>query len=209
MDDYIRNYKEEFSNPNFKRKLKPDVFPNQKLGKLESLIDIEEISDTDYTSDFDTDMEMKLEAFKSTQTKKYQSSTSKVEINEPLDYTEVKREVDYNSELALKQAKIQKELRGLKSQMTYWTARVQKTKHKASIIKNKSSNDFKILKKFFSNTQIALLLGKRATWTNDDLAKAFTLRHMGSKKCYLYLKNKLNIPLPSLSCIQKWASSYK
>lgn len=71
-------------------------------------------------------------------------------------------------------------------------------------IKNKKN----VVRKVFSDAQINLLLGKKKViWSDDDLAKAFTLRHIGSKECYLYLKNQLNMPLPALACVQKWAAS--
>jgi hypothetical protein len=58
-----------------------------------------------------------------------------------------------------------------------------------------------------TDNQIALLSKKkkRINWTRDEQAVAFTLRYY-SKKCYLYLRNKLHYPLPSLSSLRKWAS---
>ncbi|KAJ8985743.1 hypothetical protein NQ317_014396 [Molorchus minor] len=58
------------------------------------------------------------------------------------------------------------------------------------------------LEKVFTPAQIQLLMGKKVFWSDDDLARAFTLRHMGGKELYLYLRNTVNLPLPSLSCIQ-------
>lgn len=65
-----------------------------------------------------------------------------------------------------------------------------------------------LLSKVFSDAQINVLMGQsKVVWGDDDLAMAFSLRHLCSKECYLYLKEVLNIPLPALSCVQKWAAS--
>lgn len=42
-------------------------------------------------------------------------------------------------------------------------------------------------------------------WTHEEISTAFTLRYY-SKKCYLYLRNKLHYPLPCISTLKKWAS---
>ncbi|CAH0552769.1 unnamed protein product [Brassicogethes aeneus] len=84
-------------------------------------------------------------------------------------------------------------------------------KHKLSVIKSKISHlmqkpnrELSTITKIFSATQINYLRGRKTFWSDDDLAMAFTLRHVGSKKLYLYLRNTLNMPLPALSCVQKW-----
>lgn len=41
--------------------------------------------------------------------------------------------------------------------------------------------------------------------STEDISKAFTLRYL-SKRCYIYLRNKLNYPLPHVSTLVKWAS---
>lgn len=75
-------------------------------------------------------------------------------------------------------------------------------------IKFSRSQKKNLLTKVFSNAQIGILMNKKKVlWSDDDLAMAFTLRHMSNKECYLYLKETLNIPLPALSCVQKWAAS--
>ncbi|XP_044262178.1 uncharacterized protein LOC123009737 isoform X2 [Tribolium madens] len=64
--------------------------------------------------------------------------------------------------------------------------------------------------KVFSQAQINMLLGKKkVVWSYDDMAMAFTLRHIGNRECYLYLKDTLNMPLPSLSAVQRWVASNK
>ncbi|CAG9856589.1 unnamed protein product [Phyllotreta striolata] len=183
LDDYLRNYKEEFTNPNFKRTLKPTVYPNLKLGKLEKPED-------NINSNEESQMETNTD-----------SPESEEDESQREFLNEVRKEVDYNKELTEKLDTLQKKLNKLQSTSKHLSAKQRK------VIINKKAEDLRVLKKFFSDTQIKLLMGQEATWTNDDLARAFTIRHMGSKKCYLYMKNTLNIPLPSLSCLQKWANS--
>lgn len=59
----------------------------------------------------------------------------------------------------------------------------------------------------FSKAQVELLCGKKKKvfWSNDDIAKAFTLRYLG-KRSYTFLRSNLKFPLPHLSTLQKWAS---
>lgn len=89
-------------------------------------------------------------------------------------------------------------------------AATQRLKLRSERIRRDCNGSLKknLLSKVFSHAQIGVLMGKRKViWSDDDLAMAFTLRHMGNKECYLYLKETLNFPLPALSCIQKWAAS--
>lgn len=65
-----------------------------------------------------------------------------------------------------------------------------------------------LLTQVFSESQINVLLNKeKVYWSHDDMAMAFTLRQMANRETYLYLKKMLNVPLPSLSSVQKWAAS--
>lgn len=64
-----------------------------------------------------------------------------------------------------------------------------------------------VLAKVFSESQIKILSGKKKIyWSNDDMAMGYTLRHMSNKRCYTYLSKNLNIPLPALSSIKRWAT---
>ncbi|XP_067129670.1 uncharacterized protein [Centruroides vittatus] len=64
-----------------------------------------------------------------------------------------------------------------------------------------------LLTQVFTKSQISLLSKKkkRVNWNTEDMSIALTLRYY-SKKCYLYLKNKLHYPLPCVSSLKKWAS---
>lgn len=67
-----------------------------------------------------------------------------------------------------------------------------------------------ILSKVFSESQIKILSGKKKIyWSNDDMAMGYTIRHMSSKRCYFYLTKNLNIPLPAISSIKRWATTKK
>lgn len=63
------------------------------------------------------------------------------------------------------------------------------------------------LKTVYSQTQLNLITKqrKKVIWGTDDISKAFTIRYL-SKRCYIYLRNKLHYPLPHVSKLVKWAS---
>lgn len=67
-----------------------------------------------------------------------------------------------------------------------------------------------VLSKVFSESQIKILNGKKKIyWSNDDMAMGYTIRHMSNKRFYLHLTKNLNIPLPALSSIKRWATLKK
>lgn len=210
LDDYIRNYKEEFKNPMFKRKLSSNAIPKLKLGPNQN--EDFDVSDADY----DTDMEIPQPTVKSINSKnmvpaQVQTQTNQHDMKElfvgALDLNEVKREVDLNKELEETNRKLEAEIKHCENKINGINKLIRTTRVKAIRLRKKNRAEDDILRNTFSNAQINLLLGKKAIWTNDDLATAFTIRHMGSKKCYLYMKNVLKFPLPSLSCVQKWAAT--
>lgn len=65
-------------------------------------------------------------------------------------------------------------------------------------------------KDFLSSNQVDIALKRksRARWTQDDLAKSFTLRYL-SKRSYIYLRETLHYPLPGLSTLQGWAANIR
>ncbi|KAJ8866943.1 hypothetical protein PR048_032805 [Dryococelus australis] len=48
------------------------------------------------------------------------------------------------------------------------------------------------------------LTKKKCCWEKEDIAAAITLRSV-SLKAYVYMRNKVNLPLPGLSTVRKWA----
>lgn len=131
---------------------------------------------------------------------------------------EIRKVVDENESLSEKLENLLKEKHELTAKLLIYDKILHK--RKSAIIKAKKQYDKlkkkingckeqkNLLAKVFSDSQIGVLLGRsKVIWSNNDLAMAFTLRQMGSKDCYLYLKETLNIPLPALSCVQKWVAS--
>lgn len=59
-----------------------------------------------------------------------------------------------------------------------------------------------------SKNQLNMILRKqkRVVWSTDDISTAFTIRYF-SKRCYVYLREKLKYPLPGISSLQRWASN--
>lgn len=116
-----------------------------------------------------------------------------------------------NMELLEKEkTELQNKIEKMNAKLTNRLKLTQQLKVRCEQLKKKydGSQRKNLLAKVFSCAQIGVLLRKRkVVWSDDDLAMAFTLRHMGSKECYLYLKQILNFPLPALSCVQKWAAS--
>lgn len=67
---------------------------------------------------------------------------------------------------------------------------------------------FNMMNKVFTKNQIKILLetSKQVRWTNEELSLAFTLRYL-SKRAYIFVKRSLKVPLPSLACLKRWAST--
>lgn len=67
-----------------------------------------------------------------------------------------------------------------------------------------------LLAKVFSESQTKILSGKKKIyWSSDDMAIGYTIRNLSNKRCYAYLTKNLNIPLPALSSIKRWATIKK
>lgn len=67
-----------------------------------------------------------------------------------------------------------------------------------------------ILGQIFSPGQIRVLMtrNRKIKWSSEDIACAISLRSV-STKAYRYLRNKLNYPLPSLSSLRRWVSTFE
>lgn len=133
-------------------------------------------------------------------------------------YNVIKDHVDMSEILQNKLKQLKKEKSDLVKKMKVYEQNSKIKKKNCVTLRNKIdklrsnssifSSDRSLLSKVFSNAQIKILMGKRkVTWSDNDLAMAFSLRQMSSRDCYLYLKRFLNLPLPALSCVQKWASA--
>lgn len=139
----------------------------------------------------------------------------KVDIcNIPKLRTSIIESVKENVELFTKLTKLKTHVNSLNGKITTCNTKIRRRK-RASVgfqkeLRKIETNSLSknTLSKVFSDAQIGVLAGDdKVVWSNDDLAMAFSLRQLSSKRCYLYLKNTLNIPLPALSCVQRWAAS--
>lgn len=181
-NDYERNFKEETLNPLFKRKLKKGAVPYQLLADVDNAtVDFANVS------------------------------------CEPPDQKEICAVVDENMLLKETLERLTTEVETLQSRLSRLQKRINHKKKKQAFYKGRFkklakisfiSQESNILSKVFSQAQANVLLGnKKVVWSDNDMAMGFTLRQMGSKECYLYLKNTLKLPLPSLSSVQKWVAS--
>lgn len=124
------------------------------------------------------------------------------------------QQVRENIEIKSKIDQLDQTVNSLNGKIDVCNTRIKRRKRVTNSIKQKLKkltvgvNRNNLLSKVFSNAQINVLSGEdKVIWSDDDLAMAFSLRQLSSKECYMYLKNTLNIPLPSLSCVQRWAAS--
>lgn len=67
-----------------------------------------------------------------------------------------------------------------------------------------------MFKSVLSENQIDIILKRksRVVWTQEELSNAFTIRYFSSK-AYTFLRDQLNLPLPALSTLTKWAGKIK
>lgn len=131
------------------------------------------------------------------------SSAAPLQMNESLPVTEkmYAKLLENNRKLHKEIEIMKRKLNSQRKQLLYYKI---KSKGGKSLSKVEAVN---ILKKVLTENQISILLKKkkRVNWTTDEIAVAFTIRYF-SKKCYIFLRSKLNFPLPALSTLRSWAS---
>uniref|UniRef100_A0A0K8T297 THAP-type domain-containing protein n=1 Tax=Lygus hesperus TaxID=30085 RepID=A0A0K8T297_LYGHE len=78
-------------------------------------------------------------------------------------------------------------------------------KRKISTLQAKINRTNSALEYFLTPNQIKLALQetKKVAWSPEEMLTAFTIKHL-SKACYLFLRHKLNYPLPGISSLQRW-----
>ncbi|KAF6215588.1 hypothetical protein GE061_010344 [Apolygus lucorum] len=78
-------------------------------------------------------------------------------------------------------------------------------KRKVSTLQAKINRTNSALEYFLTPNQIKLALQetKKVAWSPEEMLTAFTIKHL-SKACYLFLRHKLNYPLPGISSLQRW-----
>lgn len=200
LDDYVRNYKEEFLNPKFRRTLKKDAIPSKNCVTNSVFEIVTEISEnTDIEPKITENITNNISSDNVKRSRVVQKVSNDLEIPKKTRSTLIMK----RNKLFKQEYKLKKEIDELERLINIYK------KEKTSIEEYNCTEPQNLLTKLFSPSQIELLAGKekKVYWTNDDLARAFTIRQMGGRKCYLYLKNVLNVPLPALSCVQKWAAS--
>lgn len=198
LNDYVRNLKEEFLKPSVKRQLKATAVPSIKVPIVLSVIkdiplDCIEVGTDNNTSQDIVDLKLTNQ-------------------DADVEFPELKAEIDkLCSEVVALEAAIkqkQKYLEQKRKRSFRRKADINLYKKQLNSANRTLENRKTLPEKIFSEAQINLLKGKpKVFWSDDDLARAFTLRHRGGKKFYLFMKNELNYPLPSLSCVQAWAGN--
>lgn len=95
----------------------------------------------------------------------------------------------------------------LRREKTISLSKINDFKKKSEFIFQKKLKEEikRIFKNVFTESQIkALIDGKRITkWKEEDIVNAITLRAI-SHKAYIYLRNRLEMPLPSISTLKRW-----
>lgn len=78
-------------------------------------------------------------------------------------------------------------------------------KRKSASLNAKMNRINTALEYFLTPNQIKLALQetKKVAWSPEEMLTAFTIKHL-SKACYLFLRHKLNYPLPGISSLQRW-----
>lgn len=128
---------------------------------------------------------------------------SKIRSNSQLEYFKTENE---------KLPKMIAELEGeLKIQIKLYKSRLKFYNNVRNSLKEKLKNVVSrqqmkdILSKVFSKSQSKILMtDKKSMWSDADMAVAYTIRHLSNDRCYKYLINNMNIPLPGLSTIHRW-----
>lgn len=195
LADYNTNYKQEVLDPKYQRTLKHSAVPSQHLDGPEAVT---------------------VESGNASDEQEEAEAPGREEILEALDQNKFMKRRLAELQVLCHQAidkKTQCELRVYARKSRFEVLRKAADKldkdYKYKVLEHRHRQR-NLLALVFSNAQIKLLQrNRKVVWSNDDMAMAFTMRHMGGKSCYLYLKNTLKYPLPSLSCVQKWAASYK
>lgn len=140
------------------------------------------------------------------------SSSSRIDFRhtEPLIYDDINNEkvlsnnavfIEKDSKYKRRYKAIAKENCRLRRQLKLQSRQFKNT------LEQKVKN---ILNGIFTPGQIKMLLNptiQKMRWSADDIAAAISLRSV-SPKAYRYLQNVLKIPLPGLSTLRKWASTF-
>ncbi|KAL4101118.1 hypothetical protein QTP88_021138 [Uroleucon formosanum] len=201
-DDFEADLRSQLMNIKIKRKLKPQAIPTQCLKECSSDIS------TQVTS-------RQQRANKRTNeniVKNLILPTQKIEDESPEDVhpgIEDKYEKLFNDheKLKTKYKHLAELKRNQKNRIIMINKKFNLLSQKFGELTSQTHCLEEALKSIFSQTQLSLITKqrKKVIWGTDDISKAFTIRYL-SKRCYIYLRNKLHYPLPHVSTLVKWAS---
>lgn len=124
---------------------------------------------------------------------------------------EIEQLKEENRKLKIETAKLKNVQSSLKRKIKNRTVRELKTdSHQAfptSTTDFTVEKVFKIVSPTLTRTQVEkiVLRKKKIVWKTEDISRALTLRYLG-KRSYLYLRDMLQMPLPALSTLRRWAS---
>ncbi|XP_030766331.1 uncharacterized protein LOC115890293 [Sitophilus oryzae] len=127
-------------------------------------------------------------------------------LQQNIDHKEYEKLLDKYNSLRTDMKVLKRKLLLQNKQLKYYKKRKPK-KEKITFEEDKSVN---ALRRVFTNNQIDMILKrkKRINWSMEEMNKAFALYCL-CKKSYVYVKTKLNYPLPGLSTLRKWALQIK
>jgi len=100
-----------------------------------------------------------------------------------------------------------KEIKELKDALNYFQTKSETVSIDKNLLQKQCEEQVKeMLQLYFTEGQIRCIVERRkwVHWSIDDYASAISLRSV-SPKAYMYLRLKLNYPLPSLATLRKWA----
>ena len=232
--DYIRDLHAELLKITPKKVLKPDTVPNVNLPRavhsytnrsasvsvhIDNSVPQSSYSNITYTLKYRTERsnsrtvkKRAIETINNLSPKKRktdQSTSTEPSENETEEIKILKKEV---KELQEKNRRLEAKCRELTVKNKYLREEISAKTRKGKLydtnfkkLVNEEIN--KIMSHLFSENQVkCLLTGKRQSkWKREDICKAVTLRAI-SRKCYIFLRNKLGFPFPGISTLKRWIS---
>lgn len=214
-DNYVRDLKAELLNIPARKILKPDAVPclNLPVGSSVSTSAETQVKESrEERFQARASLKRALETFENISPKKLkidQSTFADFPNVESEELRELRNRVkdleDKNKRLETMCGVLKVRERLLREKLKVCRRRQRESQTAAN---NAVSNKVKdILQDIFSETQISCLLSgkKQAKWKREDICKAVTIRAI-SRKCYTFLRNKLNFPLPGISTLKRWSS---
>nr|XP_022908184.1 uncharacterized protein LOC111419587 [Onthophagus taurus] len=211
-DDFERDLRSELLGSKPKKTLKKFSFPSLRSeSKLQDSLN-ENVQDLG-----NDNVQSGCAAMTQTEETDRSTVTTQTEISANIFICSI-NVIDTIKEMNIKMNSLRTENDRIKSIVVQKESLIKKYKRQISILskrqqKNTLTNanlNIKIKEKFknvFTPTQLTKILKnkKKIHWNQTDITNAFTLRYL-SKRCYLYLRNHLNYPLPGISTLQNWCS---